>query len=261
MSDISAVIITFNEELHIGKCLDSLNGVADEIIVVDSFSIDSTEKICSGFNVRFIKHKFEGYMEQKNFALSMASYKYVLSIDADEALSDELKKSILGIKDSIKYDGYIFNRRNNYYGKWMKHSGLYPDRHLRLFDPTKGKWIGPNPHDKFRLNPGGRSARMKGDIYHWCHSSPEEHVDKMNRFSSIAANEYFRSGRKAGPGKAIIHMVWRFCRSFFLQAGFLDGRDGFMACTISAWSSFLKYSKLRQLNNSAKTTKKITDDI
>src|SRR4030042_3824856 len=121
MSKISAVIISFNEELNIGKCLASLEGIADEILVVDSFSADSTEKICRRFNVRFIKHAFEGYFEQKNYALSLAAYPHVLSLDADEELSDELKGSILKIKDNFKYDGYVFNRLNNYCGEWIKH--------------------------------------------------------------------------------------------------------------------------------------------
>ena len=261
MAQISAVVITFNEETHIEKCLSSLDGIADEIVVVDSFSTDSTEEICRRHKVRFIKHEFEGYKEQKNFALTLASFPYVLSLDADEALSEELKKSILATKDDLKYDGYVFNRRNNYYGRWMKHSGLYPDRHMRLFSRSKGMWIGPNPHDKFRLNKGGTSIRLRGDIYHWCHASLEEHVDKINRFSTIIANEYFSSGRKAGICTAIFHMIWRFFRSFFIQAGFLDGPSGYTSCAISAWASFLKYSKLRQLNINAKNTEKNSDCI
>ena len=161
MPKISAVIITFNEEKYIEKCISSLEEIADEIIVVDSFSTDRTEDICGKFNVRFSKHKFDGYVEQKNYAMSLASYPYILSLDADEALSDELKKSILGIKDNLKYDGYIFNRLNNYCGKWIKHSRWYPDKHLRLFNSAKGKWTGPNPHDKFKLDPGSKVTRIK----------------------------------------------------------------------------------------------------
>jgi len=254
MPKISAVIITYNEELFIGRCLESLEGIADEIIVVDSFSTDATEKICRKHGVRFIKHEFEGYVEQKNFAASLASWPHVLSLDADEALSEELRKSILKIKDNFEYDGYIFNRLNNYCGKWIKHSRWYPDRHLRLFDKTKGKWIGPNPHDRFRLNPGSRSTRLKADIHHWYYSSFEEHLDKVNRFSTISAGEYYKAGRKAGPCTASLHMLWSFFRSYILRAGFLDGYLGFTGCTISAWASFLKYSKLRRLHLQAKET-------
>jgi glycosyltransferase involved in cell wall biosynthesis len=256
MPKISAVIIAFNEEQYIEKCMASLEGIADEIIVVDSFSTDRTEDICGKFNVRYIKHKFEGYVEQKNYALSLAVYPYVLSLDADEALSDELKKSILKTKDNFIYDGYFLNRLNNYCGKWIKHSRWYPDKHLRLFNPTKGKWIGPNPHDRFKLNPGSKVARLKGDVFHWYYASIEEHWDKVNRFSTISANEYFKAGMKSGPLTAHIHMVWSFFRSYILNAGFLDGYLGYTGCVITAMSSFLKYSKLRRLNSQFKESGK-----
>jgi glycosyltransferase involved in cell wall biosynthesis len=256
MPKISAVIIAFNEEQYIEKCLASLECIADEIIVIDSFSTDHTEDICGRFNVRFNKHKFEGYVEQKNYALSLAVYPYVLSLDADEALSDELKMSILKIKDNLIYDGYFLNRLNNYCGKWIKHSRWYPDKHLRLFNPTKGKWIGPNPHDRFKLNPGSKVTRLKGDIYHWYYASIEEHLDKVNRFSTISADEYFKAGRKSGPLTAHVHMVWSFFRSYILNAGFLDGYLGYTGCVITAMSSFLKYSKLRRLNSQSKESER-----
>ncbi len=261
MPKISAVIITFNEEKYIDRCLVSLEGIADEIIVVDSFSTDSTEEVCSKFNVKFSRHPFEGYVEQKNYALSLAGYPHVLALDADEALSDELKKSILEIKNRFDYDGYIFNRLNNYCGKWIKHSRWYPDRHLRLFDSTKGKWVGPNPHDRFRLNPGSKVTRLKGNLNHWYYASFEEHLDKVNRFSTISANEYFKAGRKAWPLTAHLHMVWSFFRSYVLNAGFLDGYLGYSGCLITAMGSFLKYSKLRRLHLEAKKSNKAADDI
>ena len=140
MPKISAVIITYNEELFIDKCLASLNGIVDEIVVVDSFSTDATEEICRKYNVRFIKHEFEGFRDQKNYALQLATYKNILSLDADEALSDRLRESIIGIKDKWEYDAYLFNRRSNYCGKWISHSEWYPDRQLRLFYSDHGKW-------------------------------------------------------------------------------------------------------------------------
>lgn len=252
MPDISAVIITYNEELHIGKCLASLSGIADEIIVVDSLSTDSTKEICKKFNVRFIEHPFEGYVEQKNFALSFAKNMLVLSLDGDEELSEELRDSILKIKENCEFDGYKFNRVSNYCGKWMRHSGLYPDRQIRLFNVTKGKWSGTNPHDKFRMNPGSRVKRVKGDICHWYCTSFEEHVEKVNRFSTIMATEYFKQGKKAGLFIASIHKWWRFIRTYFIGAGFLDGYRGHAACSISAYASFLKYVKLRKMNYDAK---------
>jgi glycosyltransferase involved in cell wall biosynthesis len=148
MPKISAVIITFNEELFIEKCLASLDGIADEIVVVDSFSTDATEEICKKFNVRFIKHEFEGYRDQKNYALKLATHKNILSLDADEALSDKLRESIISIKDKWDYDGYRFNRLNNYCGDWIRHSEWYPDRQLRLFCSDHGKWGELNLHEQ-----------------------------------------------------------------------------------------------------------------
>lgn len=248
MPSISAIIITWNEEKFIGKCLSSLKGIADEIVVVDSYSTDATEEICSQFKVRFIKHKFEGYVEQKNYALSHAIYPHVLSLDADEVLSEELAKSIQAIKEKFECDGYIFNRRNNYCGHWMKYSRLYPDKQLRLFDTRKGKWRGPNPHDRFILEKGSKIRRIKGDLLHWNFHTLEEHIEKMNKFSTIGALEAFKSGKKAGLITALIHSHWCFFRSYFLKAGFLDGYYGYVSCSIIAYSSFLKYTKLKRLN-------------
>ena len=145
--NISAVIIAFNEEKNIERCILSLKNVVDEIVVVDSFSKDKTKEICLAHNVVFIEHSFKGHIEQKNWAYTQASNNYVLSLDADEALSDELKNSILAIKNNWKNDGYAFNRLTSYCGKWIKHCGWYPDIKLRLWDRRKGTWKGINPHD------------------------------------------------------------------------------------------------------------------
>jgi len=256
MPKISAVIITYNEEKYIERCISSLEGIADEIVVVDSFSTDRTEDICIRSGAKFSKHKFDGYIEQKNYAISRAAYTWILSLDADEALGDESRKSILEIKDNLEYDGYIFNRLNNYCGKWIRHSRWYPDRHLRLFDSTKGKWAGINPHDIFTMNSGSKVIRLKGDILHWNYATIEEHWDKVNLFSTISANEYFKAGRKAGPLTAHLHFAWSFFRSYVLTGGFLEGYTGYTGCMISAMGSFLKYSKLRNLNCLAKLSER-----
>ena len=164
MIKLSSVIITLNEERNIGRCLDSLKGIADEIIVVDSGSTDRTEEICRSLGVKFIHHPFEGYTEQKNFAVGHCTFDYVLSLDADEALSEELKKSISAIKSKWNKDGYSFNRFTNYCGKWIKHCGWYPDRKLRLFKKNKGSWLGNKLHERFVLNDSGNSEFSKGDI-------------------------------------------------------------------------------------------------
>ncbi len=247
MPQISAIIITLNVEAIIERCLDSLKGIADEIIVVDSFSTDLTMEICKRHNVRFLTHTFDGYRDQKNYALSLASYQHVLSLDADEALSEELRNSILAIKEDWKHDGYVFNRLNNYCGKWIRQSKWYPDKQLRLFDSKKGKWGGFNVHEKVIMQNGSSVCRVKGDLLHWAYNSQEDHLEKIKKYSTIGASEYFKAGRRTGPFAAIFHYVWRFFKSYILQLGFLDGHIGYIICSTTAYSSYLKYAKLRNL--------------
>ena len=253
MPKISAVIITMNEELFIEQCLRSLDDIADEIIVVDSFSIDSTEEICKKYNVRFVQHAFNGFMDQKNYAVSLANHKYILSLDADEALSDELLNSLREVKKDLKYDGYLFNRLSNYCGQWIRHSAWYPDRQLRLFNSEKGSWGHINVHERFRMIPGSRIRKLKGDLLHWPCISKNDLSGKTETYSDIAAREFFNSDRKTYFFTAPIHGIWRFFLTYIIRLGFLDGRNGYTICSLGAYSSYLKYSKLRKLNKSVKT--------
>jgi glycosyltransferase involved in cell wall biosynthesis len=249
MPKISAVIITFNEELFIGKCLASLEGIADEIIVVDSNSTDGTEEICKKYNVRFIRHKFEGFRDQKNYALQFATYKHILSLDADEALSDRLRESILAIRENWEFDGYLFNRRGNYCGTWINHSEWYPDKQLRLFYADHGSWGKLNLHEKFLMSNGARIGRLEGDLLHWPFLNRQDHMDKMYKYSLIGAEEYHKAGRKANILTPYIHFLWGFFRSYFIHKGFLDGHNGYLICSMYAKSAFNKYRRLRVLNN------------
>jgi glycosyltransferase involved in cell wall biosynthesis len=249
MPKISAVIITYNEELFIDKCLASIDGVADEIVVVDSFSTDATEEICKKYDVRFVKHKFEGYRDQKNFAIKLATHKNILSLDADEALSDTLRESILKIKDKWDFDGYRFNRRNNYCGTWIRYSEWYPDRQLRLFHADDGKWGVLNLHEKFMMSNGASIGKLKGDLLHWPFVSYQDHHEKMNRYANIGAEEFHKAGKKANIFTPYIHFLWGFFRSYIIKGGFLDGRNGYIICSLYAKSALNKYKKLRHLNN------------
>ena len=248
MPKISAIIITKNEELFIEECLRSLIHVADEIIVVDSFSVDSTEEICKKYKVRFVQRAFSGYMDQKNYAVSLASNKYILSLDADEALSGELRNSILGEKEDFRYDGYLFNRLSNFCGQWIRHSAWYPDRQLRLFNSEKGSWGYINVHESVKMIRGSRLAKMKGDLLHWPCSSPEDLAEKADLYSGIAAREYYKAGKKAYFFSAHLHGIWRFILAYVIHLGFLDGHNGYTICYLNAYSSYLKYYKLRKFN-------------
>jgi glycosyltransferase involved in cell wall biosynthesis len=247
MPKISAVIITYNEEKYIEQCINSLVDIADEIVVVDSLSTDRTAEICKRLGVKFFEQKFLGYKEQKNFAVQQASNDFILSLDADEALSVKLRKSILKAKNNWQFDGYKCNRLNNYCGQWMYHTSLYPERKLRLFDRRKGSWGGINPHDRFKMNPGSTVGFLKGDILHWVYDSIEEHIAKINHFSSISAREYFKLGIRAGVGKTILRPIWRFFHSYVIKTGFLEGYMGFIVSLNLAYLCFLKYAKLRRL--------------
>lgn len=247
MPKLSAVIITYNAELLIDRCLTSLGDIADEIIVVDSSSKDSTEKVCKKYNVRFVQHEFTGFKDQKNFSLTLASHKYILSLDADEALSEDLKKSLLEIKNDLRFEGYFVNRLSNFCGQWIRHSGWYPDRQLRLFNKEMGKWGPINVHENFRMIAGIKTGRLKGDLLHWPYSSVEDYADKIEAYSDIAAREYCKDGKKVFFFTPFIHMIWRFIMTYFFRLGFLDGRYGYVICSMGAKSSFLKYSKLRKL--------------
>lgn len=250
---ISAVIITYNEEACIDRCLSSLNDIADEIIVVDSFSTDKTEEICKKHNVRFFQNPFAGYRDQKNYALNLASNSHIIALDADEALSEELRKSVLEVKKNWKYEGYYFRRRNFFCGRWIKHSTWYPDKQLRLFISGKGKFGELNFHEKFIMSNGQKIETLDGDLYHWTASSREEFVEKMEKYAVVGAKEYHKAGRKANFFTPYVHYIWGFFRAYFISRGFLDGIDGYLICSTYARSSFLKYKNLRKFNKNGST--------
>jgi len=243
---ISAAIICFNEEKNITRCLDSLQGVADEIVVVDFFFIDKISELVKSYNVNFIQNPFEGHIEQKNFALDQCTHEYVLSLDADEALSDELKKSILEVKKDLNHQGYKFNRLTNYNGFWVKHCGWYPDTKLRLVKKSQAKWTGLNPHDILKLDQGPECF-LKGDLLHYSYDSITDHINQTNKFTTIAAKAAFQTGTRSSLFKILTRPTLKFLKDYFLKLGFMDGRYGLVICTINALSAFLKYSKIYEL--------------
>lgn len=242
--ELSVVIITFNEERNIERCLISVKDIADEIIVLDSFSTDKTEEICNKYKVRFFQHKFDGHIQQKNRAITYSNNNYILSVDADEEVSSELNKSIIAIKENCNADGYFFNRLNNYCGKWIKHTSWYPDKKLRLWDKTKGEWGGENPHDKFIMQANTIQKYLKGDLKHYSYNSITEHVEQANKFSGIAANTIFEKGNKSNFVKVLFKPYWKFFREYFFKLGFLDGFYGLVISVIMSYEVFLKYTKL-----------------
>tara|TARA_R110000796_G_scaffold74374_1_gene167212 strand:+ start:174149 stop:174925 length:777 start_codon:yes stop_codon:yes gene_type:complete len=245
---VSGVIITFNEERNIARCLQSLQGLCDEIVVIDSYSTDQTKKICQSFNVKFIEHAFSGHIEQKNFALSQTKYDLVLSLDADEALSPKLSESIKFALENWDNEAFVFNRFTNYAGTWIKHSGWYPDAKLRLWDKRNGVWGGTNPHDSVQLSKAVSIKYLKGDLFHYSYYSIEEHIIKATRYTKIAAIAMNKQGKKSSVTKMILSSSFRFVRDYFFRLGFLDGFYGLIICATASYTTFLRYAYLKRLN-------------
>lgn len=245
MSKLSVVIITYNEEKQIGSCIDSVEGIADEVVVLDSYSTDRTEEICREKGVLFYQHVFDDYVEQKNRAMALASNDLVFSLDADEVLSDELRRSVQMVKLAPDAAGYSMNRLTNYCGQWIRHCGWYPDRKLRLVNRTLARWEGKSIHEKMVVQ--GNIQQLNGDLFHYSYHSITGHVIQANKFTDISARAMFENGKKAPVWSLIVHPAIMFMKSYFIKRGFLDGFYGLTICLISANATFLKYAKLRQL--------------
>ncbi len=240
---LSVVIITYNEEKNIKDCLLSVQEVADEILVVDSFSTDGTAEICRALGVRFEQNPFEGHIQQKNHAMQQAKHDYVLSLDADERLSPTLTKSILAVKNNWTKDGYDFNRLNNYCGRWVKRSGWYPDCKIRLWDRRKGDWGGTNPHDIVLMNKAAQTGHLQGDLIHYTVRSVEQHINQINKFSTIKAGTLEHKSMAYLIFKFVFNPGFRFVKSYFIKLGILDGFHGLLIAIITAFGESLKYGK------------------
>jgi len=248
MPGISVVIIAFNEAKNIKRCIDSVFDIADEVVLIDSFSTDNTVEIARNLGVQVFQEPFMGYVEQKNFAVTKAKNQWILSLDADEALNDELKAEILELKTKkIENQVFEFNRLNNYAGKWIRHGAWFPDMKTRLFNSKDGKWTGMNPHDKFEKNAGIKTVKLKGEILHWSYKTIADHKKKLLSFAEIGAHSYHNAGKKSSLARAWLSPIFRFLRDYLLKAGFLDGKAGFTIAWLTAIEVRLKYKILRKL--------------
>lgn len=247
---LSAVIITYNEEANIGRCVDSLLGVADEILIVDSFSNDKTEFIAKSKGARFIQHKFEGHIQQKNYAMHQAEFDLIISLDADEALNPKLMSALMDFKKSEQFFPQKVKRLTNYCGHWVRFCGWYPDKKLRIFDRRTGAWTGMNPHDKFELFEHPIEINtLNGELLHYSFYTIQDHFRQVEFFTDIAAKAIYDKGKQPGIHKRYINPVWTFIRMFFIRLGFLDGWRGIQICSISAYATFIKYKKAHLLFN------------
>ncbi len=240
---ITATIITLNEERNIARAIESLR-CCDEILIVDSGSVDRTVELAEKLGVRVIEAGWRGYAGQKNWAAEQASHDWILSLDADEALSEPLEAEILALKKTgPRFDAYTMPRLARYLGRWILHSGWYPDRKVRLYDRRKARWIGDFVHES--VVPQGKLGRLEGNILHFTCESLSEHVKTMDRYTTLAAQEVAARKLAVPLSKMIIDPAWTFLKTYFIQRGFLDGVEGLIIAYMASYYTFLKYSKAR----------------
>lgn len=248
MIQISVVLITLNESRNLARCLESVQGIADEVVVLDSFSTDDTVAIAERYGARVVQQKFAGYVVQKNDATALATHDWILSLDADEAPSAELRKSLLDFKESTpEFEAYSFARLTNYCGAWIRHSGWYPDKKVRLFRKNAGAWVGENLHESWQLHDrNARYGHLKGDLLHYSYYTLSEHIRQFEKFTEIAARTAVANGKDCSILKIWLAPKWRFFQDYILKRGFLDGYPGYLVCRFSAVAAQLKYAKIRQ---------------
>ena len=218
MDKLSAVIITLNEERNIERCLLSLKDVADEIVVVDSLSVDRTKEICEKAEVRFIQESWKGYAETKNFANSLVTNDWILSIDADEEVDEQLRKEILEHKTRGFKGTYVLNRLTNYCGKWIKHSTWYPDKKVRIFPKEKARLSGEYVHEELELTEQLPQTELKGHLNHYSYYNYKEHRLRADKYSLLTAKKLNAAGKTVGPLKPFISSFGRFVTMFILNS-------------------------------------------
>ncbi len=243
---ISATIITFNEERNIARAIESLR-CCDEVVVVDSGSVDRTVEIAEKFGARVVEYPWKGYAAQKNFATAEAGNDWVLSIDADESLSEALEGEIWQLKKrGPDYDAYTMPRLAQYLGRWILHSGWYPDRKVRLFDRRRARWVGDFVHESVQVD--GTLGHLKSNLLHFTCNSLSEHLKSMDGYTTLAAQQLVSQGRRVGWDKLLLDPPWTFLKTYLFRRGFLDGPEGLAIAYMAALYNFLKYAKARYMS-------------
>ena len=245
---LSVAVITKNEEKHLPDCLKSVS-FADDIVIVDSGSTDRTVEIAKEFGCRVFIEDWKGYGPQKNSASDKCKHEWVLLLDADERVPDETRESIREVLERPAAEAYSFRRKNYFHGKWIKHSGNWPDRNVRLVNKSKGSFLSVI-HEKWVTN--GHVQDLDACILHYGFSGYSDLLKTLNGYSTITAGELFTSGRRANPLSPIYHGIGMFFKTYVLQRGFLDGMDGLVTALTKAGGSFFKYAKLLEIQRGEK---------
>jgi glycosyltransferase involved in cell wall biosynthesis len=242
MNHLTVTLIACNEEQNLPRVLASVQGLADEIVLVDSGSTDRTGEIARQCGARVVYHPWSGFGEQRNFAAAQAAHDWILALDADEELSAELRESLRAWKaQPPAAAAYEFARCASYLGRWIRHSGWYPDRKARLYHRDRARFAGV-AHDS--LETGGPVARLAGDLLHHAFRTFAEHTAKVDSYSTAAAREMFAAGRRHWRAALLLAPPWTLLQKFVLRRGFLDGTRGWKIARMSARYTFLKYRKL-----------------
>lgn len=244
---LSACVITYNETDRIGACLASL-AFCDEIIVVDSHSIDATRELAIAAGARVIERDWPGYRSQKQFAVDAACHDWVLCLDADERISNTLRKEILALRESnfVGASGWAFPRCTEYFGRFLRHGNGYPDRVLRLFDRRCGAWAGREIHEHVEVR--GQVNRLHGELLHCAYRSLADQLRRLENYAHLMAEHMHAQGRRAYWWNLLLNPGWRFFRGYVLRAGFLDGWRGLILAYIEANYVRQKFIKLWLLN-------------
>ena len=242
MTTVAVTVITKNEVNFIRTCLDSVRW-ADEIIIVDSGSTDGTVEICREYTDQIMLTDWPGFGLQKNRALARATSEWVLSLDADEHVSPELKQEILSaISAPEEYAAFDLPRRSSYCGRRIRHSGWWPDYVTRLFRRGSARFSDDLVHE--RLIVDGLIGRLREPLIHVAFENLENVLETMNRYSTLGARMMHNRAKKSNMGTAVLHGFWSFFHTYVVRAGFLDGREGFMLAVSNAEGTYYKYLKL-----------------
>lgn len=245
MSRLSVAIITYNEEEEIRDCLESVKW-ADEIVVVDSFSTDKTLDICRQYTNKVFQHEWSGYSNQKNYAINVTTNPWILILDADERVSERLTKEIKEILDKdLGVDGYYIPRKSYFLGRWIRYGGWYPDYSIRLFRKDKGRFEQREVHESVRIN--GKTAKLKNHLEHYTYRNLSEYIQRMDRYSTLAAMEMVGEGRRSGPRNILFRPILTFFRMYILKQGFREGIYGLLISVLYSYYTFLKYAKLWEM--------------